>query len=73
MESGVVWRERPTFDVYTRDGDYLGTALLPYRTERVVSRGRSVWGIQVGEFDEAYVVRFELTGRPTEESNGALR
>lgn len=64
-EPGTVWRERPTYDVYTRDGVFLGTALLPYRTDRVVSRGRSVWGIQRGEFDEAYVVRFELTERST--------
>jgi hypothetical protein len=54
------WREPPTFDVITPEGDFLGTVVLPANTSLHVRRGMQVWGVQRGEFDEEYVVRYRI-------------
>lgn len=60
-EERTVWLERPTFDVYGPDGIFLGTVRLPYQTVWMASRGQTVWGLQIGNYDEIYVVRYGLS------------
>ncbi|MGD2152751.1 MAG: 6-bladed beta-propeller [Gemmatimonadales bacterium] len=57
------WHEPSTFDVIGPDGTYLGTVVVPERTRIVVRRGDRVWGIEMGKFDEQYVVGFQVVGR----------
>lgn len=59
-EPAITWRERPTYDVFTPDGAYLGTVVLPYRTRWRASRGRTVWGVQRGPMGVSSIVRFHL-------------
>lgn len=61
-EERTVWWERPTFDIYAPDATFLGTVRLPYRTQWLASRGRTVWGLHFGEYNEIYVVRYGLVG-----------
>jgi hypothetical protein len=60
-EPAITWRERPTYDVFVPDGAYLGTVVLPHRTEWRASRGRTVWGVQRGPMGASYIVRFYLS------------
>ncbi len=60
-----LWRETPTFDVIDPLGEFLGTVSLPARSRLAVSRGVQVWGVQRGEFDEQYVVRWRIGTRGT--------
>ena len=54
------WREATVMDVFGSSGEFLGEVRVPPRTELSVLRHDRVWGIQRGEFDEAYVVGFRL-------------
>lgn len=54
------WRDRPDWDVFGADGDYLGTATLPFKTTLLGSRGDLVWGVQAGDFNEDYVVLWRM-------------
>jgi hypothetical protein len=58
--SPVQWRERATWDVFRRDGTYLGQLELPWRTELKEAKGNQVWAIQRGEDDEQYIVRYRI-------------
>lgn len=57
------WREPAVMDVFEPDGEFIGEVRLPPRTELSVLRYDRVWGIQRGEYDEAYVVGFRLEWR----------
>jgi len=61
------WREPTVYDVIDPVGVFLGQVTLPPRTGLAYARGRRIWAVQRGEFDEAYVVRFriEATESPT--------
>ncbi|HEX6588153.1 MAG TPA: 6-bladed beta-propeller [Longimicrobiales bacterium] len=54
------WREPGVFDVFDREGRYLGEVRAPRRTSVIALRGDYVWGFRFGEFDEPYVVRMRL-------------
>jgi hypothetical protein len=56
----VLWRDVPTFDVFEADGRYLGSVVAPPNTVFMVRRGDRLWGVERGEFDEAYVVRYRM-------------
>lgn len=58
------WSEPRVFDVWERDGTYLGVVRVPPRTALSVFRGDSVWGIRRGELDEQYIVRFRIDHEP---------
>lgn len=61
------WREPSVFDVFDVDGTYLGEVRVPQRTFIAAIRGAEIWGIQRGELDEPYVVRYRLeTAAPSE-------
>jgi hypothetical protein len=54
------WRQQREYDVFDRDGHYLGRVPIPDRTRLEVMRGDTVWGVTRGEMDEPYVVRFRI-------------
>lgn len=47
-------------DVFERDGTYLGVVELPSRTRPVAVTDRELYVVQLGEYDEPYVVRYRL-------------
>jgi hypothetical protein len=57
----LTWREPIVFDVFEPDGTYLGEVHLPPRTNAMVFRGDTIWGVRRGELDEEYVVRLVVT------------
>lgn len=58
------WREPVVYDVFERDGRYLGPVAVPDRVTLLLMRGDLVWGVAKGESDEEYVVRYRLTTSP---------
>lgn len=56
----IEWREAQVYDVFEPAGRFLGTVELPRRTQLQFARGDRLWAVQVGEFDEPYVVRYRL-------------
>ncbi|MEX1181808.1 MAG: hypothetical protein WEF86_01135 [Gemmatimonadota bacterium] len=58
------WRDRLRWDVFSPANEYLGSVTLPPRTSFVTAIGNDVWGVQSGEFDEDYVVRFSVAPSP---------
>lgn len=59
---GFEWRQTPVWDVISPEGQFLAQLLLPPATDLAAARGSTVWGVQVGEYDEEYVVRLRITG-----------
>jgi hypothetical protein len=66
MPPGVVdrpvslWRDPITHDVFDPTGKFLGTVTQPEKTQFMAMRGRYIWAVTRGEFDEAYVVRYRI-------------
>lgn len=56
------WREPRRFDVFARDGSYLGRIELPRRTSFSEAKGNRIWTVQRGDDDEQYVVRYRIDG-----------
>jgi hypothetical protein len=56
----ITWREPNIYDVFSSEGEYFGAVIVPPRTTISVMRGDRVWGIQRGDDDEEYVVRFAV-------------
>ena len=55
------WRQPFICEVIEPNGRYLGRLQFPTRrTDVVVARGRHVWVIEKGLFDEPYVVRYRI-------------
>lgn len=55
------WWEPLVLDVISPDGRYLGTVRIEdHQTDLRVARGRTIWVIEQGEFDEQYVVRYRI-------------
>lgn len=54
------WREHPDWDVISPEGEFLGRVRLPDGAMLRAARGRTVVATVLGEFDETYVVVFEL-------------
>jgi hypothetical protein len=59
----ITWREPPTFDVFEPSGRFLGTVVLPAKTQLFLMRGNQLWGTTRGELDETYIVRYRLHTR----------
>ena len=57
----ITWREPNVWDVFEENGTYLGAVAVPPRTTLRAINGDTVWGVQRGDSDEEYVVRFRLT------------
>ena len=55
-----VWREPSTFDVFERDGAWLGTVTLPPNTRFAEARGRHLWVIGTGDQGEDIVARYRI-------------
>jgi len=58
-----VWSEALSFDVFERDGTFLGTVHAPadlQRNPRPVFQGEHVWGIAEDEFGVQRIVRYRL-------------
>lgn len=73
---GRLWvqRERPTgaglwtepgarFDVFDPDGAYLGEVWAPERARLLAAAGDTVWAFETGEYDETWVVAYEVEVR----------
>ena len=56
----ITWREPATYDVFEPDGRFLGTVTAPDKTTFHARRGRHIWAVQRGEFDEPYIVRYRI-------------
>ncbi len=56
------WREPRRFDVFARDGSYLGRIELPGRTAFSEAKGNRIWAVQRGDDDEQYVIRYRIDG-----------
>ncbi|MCJ7627150.1 MAG: hypothetical protein MUO50_02065 [Longimicrobiales bacterium] len=55
------WREPFVCEVIEPNGRYLGRLVFPNRqTQLVVAKGRRVWVIEKGPFDEEYVVQYRI-------------
>ena len=47
-------------DVFRRDGTYLGEVPLPARTRPVAVEADFLYAIQLGEFDEPYIIKYRV-------------
>ncbi len=54
------WRDLPTWDVFSPEGELLGVVHLPFKTTFSVAVGDHVWGIQSGDYREDWVVRWRI-------------
>jgi len=54
------WREPVRWDVFQRDGSYLGQLELPSRARLAEAKGDRVWAIESGDDDEQYIVRYRI-------------
>ncbi len=60
-EPTVIPRFQPSvLDAFQRDGTYLGVVKLPSRTRPVAVTETHLYVVQLGEYDEEYVVRYTL-------------
>lgn len=60
--SRQVWIQDVLFDVYQRDGTYLGIVILPPGAWFVDATGDQVWATAQGELGEQYLIRYTLVG-----------
>jgi hypothetical protein len=58
----IRWREPRAYDVFRKDGAYLGRLDFPARTSMYEARGDRIWAVQRGEDDEQYIVRYRISG-----------
>jgi len=57
------WWEPLVVDVIEPQGRFLGTLHFPgYQINVAAARGHEVWTIELGEYDEQYVVRYRIRG-----------
>jgi hypothetical protein len=64
----ITWKQPVVFDVIEPNGRFLGTVAIPGVRKspydsfpRIVrARDMTVWTIELGEFDEQYVVRYRI-------------
>jgi hypothetical protein len=68
------WHDTPMWDVFERDGTFLGTAEAPLGMSRYPSpvfRGDRVWAVSRDEFDVQRIVRYRIV--PRSEVEGVTR
>ncbi len=56
----ISWREAQVFDVYEAQGRFMGTIRLPTRVQFMHANETHLWALRMGEYDEAYVVRYRI-------------
>lgn len=56
----VTWLEPAVYDIYAADGALLGCVELPWNARVLASRGRRIWGVIRGDFEEEMVARWEM-------------
>jgi hypothetical protein len=54
------WRTRSAYEVFGRDGRFLGRVTLPPRASLQAAEGDFVWGTQLDEDDVPTVVRWRV-------------
>ena len=59
----LTWRERTTFDVFARDGAFLGRVQLPPESSLLSARGNRLWVEARGENDEPMIKCYRIVGR----------
>lgn len=62
VRPNITWREPPTFDVYSAQGQFLRCVELPWGARLSESQGSFIWGVGMGSLDEEYVVRWQVRG-----------
>ena len=63
----IRWHDTPLWDVFERDGTFLGTVEAPLEMSRFptpVFRGDRVWALARDEFDVQRIVRYRVVQRP---------
>ncbi len=58
--AGPTWLEDRVYDVFQPDGSYLGQVALRPRSWLAAASGDKLWVVQLGELDEAYLIRYRL-------------
>ena len=58
----LVWRERPDWEVFSPDGSFLGRFSLPPSTRPLAARDDVLLAVRRGEWDEQYLVVYQLPG-----------
>jgi hypothetical protein len=58
------WKEPSVWDVVGAQGTFYGTVELPRGGSPAWARGRRVWVIEYGEYDEGYLVRYRIEPDP---------
>lgn len=59
----ITWVEPSVYDVFERDGTYLGRVHLPDQVSLAAHSGSEVWGRATGDLGELYIVRYRLDAR----------
>lgn len=54
------WRDTLTWDVFDRDGRFLGVVTFPLRTTLSTAMGDRVWGVREGELGEQLVIQWRI-------------
>lgn len=54
------WFQRPTFDVFGSEGEFLGTVVLPHDTRIAWFHADTIWTVQHDEHDEDVAVRYRI-------------
>jgi hypothetical protein len=54
------WNQPLVWEVFDPRGQFLGRVTLPDKTSLVAARGNTLWGVQSGEYNEDYAVRFRI-------------
>ena len=54
------WRDALRWDVFDADGQLIGVVTFPFKTTFVTAMGTTAWGVQGGDFEEDYIVRWRL-------------
>jgi hypothetical protein len=56
------WREMPEWEVLSPEGRFLGRVSLPASSQPYAARGNALVTVRRGEWDESYVVLYDLPG-----------
>jgi hypothetical protein len=59
----ITWRERSVYDVFSRDGKFLGRVALPPQSALLGARGDRIWVQSVGENDEEMIIAYRIVTR----------
>jgi hypothetical protein len=63
IQARISWFDRTVFDVFGRDGKFLGQVTLPPKSVFLAARGNRVWAQSTGPNDEEVIVAYRINGR----------